>query len=436
MKIFTLCLCLLALALPAHAEEQVLIRLQGSNTIGAELAPALVTQWFSSLGFSDIGSEVVGEQHMRILATNKGKRVAVDIRSHGSSTAFTGLAAGEADIGMSSRSIKASEEQQLVSSGRLDPENSEYVIGLDGIAVIVHPANPLKQLDKAVLRKIFSGEVSNWADVGGKGGAIHLYARDDKSGTFDTFKHLVLGKGAPLAASAKRFESNAELSDKVASDSSAIGFVSANDIRDARALAISDGVELAIMPQPFSIATEDYALARRLFFYVPATKGKSWANDFAKFAISSAGQKVVEQIGFISQEVIAGEGLPSEALPEEYRQAVVGAKRLSVSFRFTKGSAALDNKARQDVERLVDFLRQPANANKKVLLFGFANGNAMIPMHALGLSEERALSVAQVLIHKGFGPSTVQGLGPAVLLAANNSEMAGEKNTRVEVWLR
>lgn len=436
MKITTLCLCMLALALPVHAEEEVLFRLQGSNTIGADLAPALVKQWFTKLGYSDISYEVAGEQSARVLASDKGKRVAVDIHAHGSSTAFKGLAAGDVDIGMSSRPITDSEKKQLVSAGRLDKDNGEYVIGLDGIAVIVHPGNPLKKLDKSALRKIFSGAVSNWTDVGGKAGAIHVYARDDKSGTYDTFKHLVLGKASPLAGSARRFESNATLSDKVAADSNGIGFVSASDIRSARALAITDGVDMPIMPQPFFIATEDYALARRLFFYVPPAEAGSKVADFAKFAISSAGQKVVAQIGFISQEVMVGEGLPLDALPEEYRKLVEGAKRLSVSFRFAKGSAALDNKARQDMDRLVEFLQQPTNANKDVLLFGFANGNAFLPMHALGLSEERATGVAQVLIHHGFGPRTVAGLGPSMLLAGNTSEIAGEKNTRVEVWLR
>jgi len=427
---------MLALVSSVHADERVLFRLQGSNTIGADLAPALVKQWFAKRGYSDISYKVVGEQHTRVVAKANGKPVAVDIRSHGSSTAFKGLAAGETDIGMSSRPIKGSEFKKLVAAGRLDKDNGEFVVGLDGIAVIVNPGNPLKQLDKSVLRKIFSGEVSNWADVGGKSGNIHIYARDDKSGTFDTFKHLVLGKDAPLTGNALRFESNAELSDKVAADRNGIGFVSASDIRNARALAISDGVDLAIMPQSFFIATEDYALARRLFFYVPPVKEGSQIEEFAKYAISSAGQKVVEQNGFISQEVMVGEGLPRDKLPEEYRKLVVGAKRLSVSFRFTQGSAALDNKARQDMERLVDFLKQPANAKKDVLLFGFANGNAFLPMHSLALSEERATGVAQVLIHHGFGPTTVAGLASSVLLAGNTSEMAGEKNTRVEVWLR
>jgi len=81
-------------------------------------------------------------------------------------------------------------------------------------------------------------------------------------------------------------------------------------------------------------------------------------------------------------------------------------------------------------------MQQPANANKRLLLFGFANANAFLPMHALALSEERATGTAQVLVNHGFGAQTVAGLGSSLLLAGNTSASAGEKNTRVEVWLR
>ncbi|MCZ7167098.1 substrate-binding domain-containing protein, partial [Salmonella enterica] len=76
--------------------------------------------------------------------------------------------------------------------GDLKSPEAEHVIAIDGLAIILNPQNPLNTLNTEQLAQIFNGEVSHWEDVGGVDGAIHLYARDDQSGTYDTFKELVL----------------------------------------------------------------------------------------------------------------------------------------------------------------------------------------------------------------------------------------------------
>ncbi len=98
---------------------------------------------------------------------------------------------------------------------------SEHVLGLDGIAVIVNVANSVSALQKDQLMQIFSGDVTDWSQMGASHGAIKIYARDDKSGTFDTFKTLVLG-GKALAPGAQRFEDSNALSEAVASDPNGI----------------------------------------------------------------------------------------------------------------------------------------------------------------------------------------------------------------------
>lgn len=86
-----------------------LLRLSGSNTIGAQLGPDLVQAWLASKGATGIARETTKPDEMRILATLDGKPVSIEVKAHGSATAFTDLAAGEADIGMASRAIKAAE---------------------------------------------------------------------------------------------------------------------------------------------------------------------------------------------------------------------------------------------------------------------------------------------------------------------------------------
>src|SRR5690606_20006985 len=172
---------------------------------------------------------------------------------------------------------------------------------------------------------IFSGRVRDWAELGGRSGAIRLHARDDKSGTWDSFKSMVLGS-VPLDAAAARYESTAELSDKVASDPAAIGFVGLSSGRNAKLLAIYDGSSRAMLPNKLTVATEDYALSRRLFLYT-WEQVKPAVGEFMQFALSDAGQEVVADTGFVSQEVNAV--LPEfyAELPQEFRQLTNNAQR-------------------------------------------------------------------------------------------------------------
>ncbi len=415
------------------AEEPPLLRLHGSNTIGAHLAPEMVKEWLAQRGHSAIEATAIGPEETLILSRDpKGVRVSVEIHAHGSSTAFKDLAASRADIGMASRPAKPGEVRSLADHGPVQHPDNEYVIGLDGIAVITHPANPVGRLSKQALRAIFTGEANDWAQVGGQPGPIRLYARDDKSGTYDTFRTLVLGK-APLSPLANRYESNEHLSDDVSADPQGIGFVGLPSIRNAKSVAVFEKDTLPIRPDRFTVATEDYILSRRLFLYLPGHNATPTAREFARFAVSERGQAIVEKVGFVGQHVTAATRAHNDAVPDEYKVFTSGAQRLSLNFRFQDGSARLDAKALHDVERLVEFLRR--SPSRKLLLFGFADQNEVIPVHSHGLSVARADMVADLLIERGLMPFRVRGYGAAIPVASNSEPGGRQKNRRVEVWV-
>lgn len=431
---------LLFLALPAMlvtmpADAATDLKIYGSNTVGAELAPALIKEWLQKQGYSQITEKREGTEQLLTGINRAGKTLTVELDAQGSSTGFKALENETANIGMSSRPIKSSEVAALKKFGRCDTAACEYVVGLDGIAVIVSPENPLGRMDKATLQRIFTGEVKNWSQIGGKPGPIRIYALDDNSGTYDTFKHLVLGKST-LVAGAKRDASHAAISEMVAKDPAAIGFVGLPFVHTSKPLSIADGEASAIAPGPFSVATEDYVLARRLFFYLPELTASPLAKNFAEFAVSDAGQQVVSQIGFISQEVIAGEMLLDKSAPEEYRKLTAAAKRLSLNFRFLPGTTKLDNKAQRDVQRLKEFMGMSDNNKKELMMFGFADSNESMPIVSLQLSTDRADAVADLLVHEGLRPGKVRGYGNAVPVASNETEAGRAKNRRVEVWVR
>ncbi len=426
-------LCLFPLV--AHAAP--LLRIQGSNTIGAALAPALVQGLLAAQGASDISivtTQTPNEIQVHARDTN-GQPLRIDIAAHGSSTGFAALKAGQADLAAASRPIKASERDALTPLGDLGSAAGEQIIGLDGVAVIVHPSNPLPRLTTEQLAGIFAGRITTWDALGVGHGPIHLYARDDRSGTFETFKALVLdAKDQALAATAQRFESSEQLSNAVQSDRHAIGFSSLASVHGAKVLAIVDGASRPMLPSPALVASEDYPLSRRLYFYLPPENPAPWARALVEFAQSAQGQAIVTGNGFVGQQVQALPVTPAAGMPARYQDLARNAQRLSVNFRFQEGNASLDNKALRDVQRVVEFLRQHGKLNQRVVLVGFGDAKRD-PQRADLLSRLRAMAVRRELVKAGVELRDIIGLGDELPVATNTVEEGRIRNRRVEVWV-
>src|SRR5262245_51598017 len=244
------------------------VRICGSNTVGAELAPALVTEFLKSRGATDARTQTRKPDEVEVSAQlpNQSSRTAFEIRAHGTGTAFIGLAAAKdeerCEVGMASRKVNAKELELTSQSGlgNLDAPGVENVLGLDGIAVIVNKGNrPVQTLSTEQVANIFSGAVSDWSQVGGRPGPIAVFARDEKSGTWDTFQALVL-KDKKLIGTATRIEDSRELSERVSHDERAIGFIGLPYVLDAHAVGISDVGTSPVFPTRYSIAGETYAL--------------------------------------------------------------------------------------------------------------------------------------------------------------------------------
>ncbi|MDQ3200598.1 MAG: phosphate ABC transporter substrate-binding/OmpA family protein [Pseudomonadota bacterium] len=438
--LWLLCAGLPSTALAADlpiAHQGVVLRIQGSNTIGAALGPALVEGLMREQGLLKLRREVSDQANeLRVVGqTAEGKRVVVQIAAHGSSTGFSALKNASADLAASSRPIKDSEIAALQSLGDLKSTGAEQVIAIDGLAIILHPQNPLSQLDTEQLARIFSGEAKTWEDIGGSGGTIHVYARDDQSGTFDTFKEIVLSRrGKTLSDAARRFESSEQLSDAVSRDPQGIGFIGLPYVRQAKALAITDGRSQAMLPHSSLIATEDYPLSRRLFLYLPPRGDNPWAQALVAFAQSSAGQAIVAANGFIAQTVQAMNVTPNALMPEAYQALSRHAQRLTVNFRFEEGSATLDNKARQDLSRVFDYLKQHDKTDRRVTLVGFGDAKSD-PARADLLSKLRAMAVRRELVKSGVVFREIRGFGAEMPVATNSADEGRIRNRRVEVWV-
>ena len=423
-------------SLAAPPDGTTILRIHGSNTVGAKLAPMLVAGLFEAKGLQSVRIAPAGkENEQRVTALDeRGKTIQALVAAHGTGTGFAGLKDGTADLAAASRPIKQSEAQSLAALGDMRSAESEHVIAIDGLAVIVHPDNPVQSLSVEQVARLFSGEIANWRELGGANAAVELHARDDQSGTYDTFKEMVLGsQGKTLATNATRYESNDALSLAVSRRSGAIGFVGLASVGKSKALAITDGDSQPMPPTTALVATEDYPLSRRLFLYADPQKQSKWTREFLTFVHSPAGQAIVEKSGYVAQ-AIAPIRLPAQAaMPAAYQQLAREAQRLTVNFRFAEGSAQLDNKAQRDVQRLIDYLNSHDKQMNAAVLVGFGDARNDPARTAL-LSKLRAMAVRRELARGGILVKEINGLGDQ-LPVASNSEAGRIKNRRVEVWV-
>jgi glucose/mannose transport system substrate-binding protein len=344
-----------------QAARRVALRLHGSNTIGKELVPALCEEFLKYQGATSVErkpGEKEDEIDVEAVLPNESKEpLTFEVQAHGSKTAFEDLAAGKCDIGMASRQITSDEARQCALNGLGDMFSPacENVLGLDGIAVFVNRSNPVNGLTKQQIADIFSGKTTDWSQVGGNPGPINLYAGDDKSGTYDTFRSLVL-ESRPLSPRALRYENSAKLSDEVAADANGIGFAGMAFVRGSKPLAISGARAGALLPTPFTVANEHYPLSRRLFLYVPANPGNEWTRKFVQFALSELGgpskltptgvfartfvESALTKLEVFSWWTSGGEVAALDALFDNYRQLYPGVGVINATVAGGSGSAA------------------------------------------------------------------------------------------------
>ena len=429
----------------------------GSNTVGNALMPALIESFAESQGYET--TRVVGADPLdltfKVLNSRGDQAASIQLLRYGSSTSFRELAAGKTEIGMSSRPIKDEEVAALATAGlgNMRAPTNEHVLGLDGLMIIVSPDNPAVSISIDNVSRIFAGEITNWSQIGLPPGPINIYAPAADSGTFETFKNLVLKPaGVKLSPATKRTENHAQQSDWVAGDPNGIGFVGIAYQRNAKALNIQSSCGLISRPTRFDMKTEEYPLTRRLYLYSPGTPKQTLARDLLSFAISDAAQDVVSATDFIDQRP---ETLPFKnqgariayalnAEDEDFDLAamrnlisdVSKGERLTTTLRFETASFALDSKAAADVERLARLLQTDEYKGRQIMLIGFADSIGNYAAN-LALSERRAIAVQEALGKSGFkGNLEIKGYSELAPVACNDTPEKRRFNRRVEVWVK
>lgn len=204
----------------------------GTSASEASSAEASATEELSgtlSMNGSTSMEKVIKAVNGAFMEKNKG--VTVNLNLTGSGTGIQEASEGKCDIGNSSRKLKDEEAEKLDAT----------VVGLDGIALVVNPANKLEDITLQDLAKVYSGEITNWKELGGDDKAIVVIGREDGSGTRDGFESIVMGGKEPKYA--QELESTGSVINAVATTDGAIGYASlANVDETVKALKVG-GIE-------------------------------------------------------------------------------------------------------------------------------------------------------------------------------------------------
>lgn len=216
----------------------------------------------------------------------KNPGVTVTVEYTGSGAGLESLAAGSVDIGNASRGLKDEEK----ASGAV-----ENIVAIDGIAVITNKSCSIKDVTSKDLAKIYSGEITDWAELGGKEQPIVVIGREAGSGTRDAFEELLEVKDGCVYA--QELDSTGAVLAKVAATPGAIGYVSLDVVDDTVSELKIDGVE----PTEEEILAGKYMLQRP---FVMATKGEiSGQNELVQawfnYINSDDGKEVIKQVGLI-----------------------------------------------------------------------------------------------------------------------------------------
>lgn len=201
----------------------------GTSASGASSAATEELSGTLSMNGSTSMEKVIKAVNGAFMEKNKG--VTVNLNLTGSGTGIQEASEGKCDIGNSSRKLKDEEAEKLDAT----------VVGLDGIALVVNPANKLEDITLQDLAKVYSGEITNWKELGGDDKSIVVIGREDGSGTRDGFESIVMGDKEPKYA--QELESTGSVINAVATTDGAIGYASlANVDETVKALKIG-GVE-------------------------------------------------------------------------------------------------------------------------------------------------------------------------------------------------
>lgn len=328
---------------------------------------------------------------------------------------------------------------------------ASHSVAMDAMVVIAAPDNPTPEISTADLNRILTGDVTNWAEIGGPDMPLVLHALRPET---DMQQALTDRLGAEISAGILHGDLQS-LAEAVSRDPWAIAVTGRSSIGPARGLPLTDSCGFPLLPTPLAVKAEDYPLAIPVLFLAAKRRLPLMTREFLDFLRTPAAQDVIAAAGYIdrsaSRQPMTSDGLrlinAIQGAGEDVTLADLkrlvglmdGADRLSLTFRFEDGSSTLDAVSRDNLVDLAQLIASGQFRAERMVLAGFSDGSGAAEAN-LALSVERAARVAQELaaIAPDLPPEVlpvVEGFGEALPMACDETAAGRQLNRRVELWL-
>ena len=273
----------LTLALAACGSKNDTNTNDNSNDTNNDNAPAAVTGTVATDGSTSM-EKVIGALSESFMANNADTTVTYN--PTGSGAGITAVQEGTCDIGLSSRALKDEEKAAGLK---------ETILAYDGIAIIVHPDNPVSDLTIEQIAQLYTGEITNWKDVGGKDAQVVLIGREAASGTRDGFESITGTK--EKCQYRQELTSTGDVITTVSQNPDAIGYASLASIKDSVKTLNVDGVT----PSEATVKDGSYKVQRP--FVLVTVEGKALslaAQSFFDYATSPAAADIIAKAGAVA----------------------------------------------------------------------------------------------------------------------------------------
>lgn len=415
------------------------IRITGAAEPGATLLPPLLAAYARTRGLRLTSQPREGGFAAELADPASGAVLAqVSFAPAGAEEARAALLSGAAEMAVAMTA---------------DPGFGAKALALDALVPIVAPDNPVAQISTPDLAAALMGEIANWQQLGGPDMPVVLHAlRGDAS----LQEALAARLGRDVAATVEH-DTAAELAQAVARDPWALAITGLAHAAPARVLALTDSCGFVLLPDRASIKAGDYPLTLPVNLLTPRRRLPLFGRELLDFLDHPAAQPAMTAAGYADRapEIVpltadglrllnaikgAGPDVPLDEL-KRLAEAMAGANRSTLTFRFDDGTSTLDARSRDNLELLAQLLAVGQFKGLDVILAGFSDGSGDAGAN-LDLSESRAIGVAKALgdlvpdLAEGQAFPRVEAFGEALPMACDTTAAGRRANRRVELWLR
>ena len=219
--------------------------------------------------------------------------VRVTVSESGSGNGAKSLINHTCTIAAMSRAMK---DAEIAAARKKGVNPVPYVVAFDGLAMVVHPSNPIRSLSKAQISGIYRGVITNWKEVGGANAPVVIIQRESNSGTQECFKELVIGKNIAISGRAETQSSNGAVKTRVSTTPSAIGFLGLGFVDNSvKAIAVN-----GVFPSLKTVKNGTYSVTRPLYFYTAGQPSGS-VRQFIELSKTAEGKAIISELGFVNR---------------------------------------------------------------------------------------------------------------------------------------